>query len=148
MERFHLLHLFAHSNVPQPCSPGTHTRHQARLWGMRGWGGWWRNRGDQVERDVDLISPSQENYPMTRAIFSEALKDQQDPEKFYNRDAKKRYASEQRSTWERAQRPHTHTQHKDPLQCECKVSRKHSRTQQGASGQVSAALGFQSKGFP
>ena len=51
-----------------------------------------------MERDVDLISPSQENYPMTRAIFSEALKDQQDPEKFYNRDAKKRYASEPRST--------------------------------------------------
>lgn len=108
MEGFHLLHLFAHSHVPQPWSPGTHDRCQARLWGMRGWGGWWRNRGDQVERDVDLISPSQENYSMTRPILSEALKNQQDPKKFYNRDAKKRFASEQRSRWERAQRPHTH----------------------------------------
>ena len=42
----------------------------------------------------------------------------------------------------------TYTQHTDPSQCECKVSRKHSRTKWGESGQVSAALGFQSKGFP
>ena len=61
-----------------------------------------------MERDVDVISPSQENYPVTRPFLSEALKDQQNPEKFY----KKKGTHLSRYPGESEPNDHIHTTHR------------------------------------